>query len=96
LSKYFLSHAYRKARETKKVDELSKQAYDLLARSDIKARLCENLDASLRLPIDIANVISPILYEIAEEENLPFDTMLFALIAKKISDRGVNNNCGRH
>ncbi len=93
LSKYFLPHAYRKARETRKVDELSSLAFDLLARSHVKVMLCEHLDESVKLPIDVANVISPVLYKIAESEDFPFDTMLWALISKKIADRGIKNYC---
>ena len=36
----------------------------------------------------------PMMYLMAEEGNLPFNTTLFALIAKKIADRGVGNYCG--
>jgi hypothetical protein len=55
--------------------------------------LCKHLDESVKLPIDVANIISPVLYEIAESEDLPFDTMLWALILKKIADRGVKDYC---
>ncbi len=50
----------------------------------------KNTDEAIKLPIDVANFISPILYEIAEEGDLPFDTMLWALISKKIADRGAD------
>lgn len=89
----FHLYSLRKLRETKKIDELSNQAYDLLAREDIKKRLCDKLSESVRLPIDAANSISPILYEIAKEGDLPFDTMLWALISRKIIDRGANDYC---
>lgn len=85
--------ALRKARETRKIDELSNQASELLARSHIKEMLCKHLDESVTLPIDVANVIAPLLYENAEKEEFPFDTMLWALISKKIADRGVNDYC---
>lgn len=93
VSKSFLPYLNRKMREAKKINELSNQAYELIARSDIKEKLCEHLDESIKLPIDVANIISPVLYEIAEEGDLPFDTMLWALISKKIADRGVKEYC---
>lgn len=93
ITKIAFPYALRKARETRKIEELSNQASELLARSHIKEMLCKYLDASVTLPIDVANVISPLLYEIAEKEEFPFDTMLWALISKKIADRGVSDFC---
>lgn len=86
-------YTHRIQREKENIRELSEQADELLNRSDVKNRLCEHLDDSIKLPIDVANVISPVLYEVAVENSLPFRSMLFALISKKIADRGVENYC---
>lgn len=80
-----------------KVKELNKKADELLADQKIKDLLCEKLDATVVLPIDAAYKLTPVLYGLAleDEEKVPFDSMLFAVICRKITKQGVENFCGK-
>ena len=80
-----------------KIKEQSKKADAILANEEIKKLLCEKLDATVVLPIDAAYKITPVLYGLAleDEEKVPFDSMLFAIISRKITKQGVENFCGK-
>lgn len=95
LGKKFLLYSNRKMREHLKIAELEKKADEILADEEIKKLLCEKLDATINLPIDAAYKITPVLYGLAleDEEKVPFNTMLFAIISKKIIKQGVENYC---
>lgn len=95
LGRNFLSYSNRKMREHFKVAELEKKADEILADKEIKNLLCEKLDATINLPIDAAYKITPVLYGVAleDEEKVPFNTMLFAIISRKIVKQGVENFC---
>jgi hypothetical protein len=88
-------YANKKAREQWKVAELSEKADDILAQKEIKDLLCEKLDATIVLPIDAAYKITPVLYGLAleDEQKVPFNSMLFAIISRKIVKDGVENFC---
>ena len=88
-------YANKKAREHWKVAELSVKADDILAQKEIKDLLCEKLDATIVLPIDAAYKITPVLYSLAleDEQKVPFNSMLFAIICRKIVKDGVENFC---
>lgn len=94
-TKSLSSYSNRKAREYYKVAELEKKADEILADEEIKKLLCEKLDATINLPIDAAYKITPVLYGLAleDEEKVPFNTMLFAIISRKIVKQGVENYC---
>ena len=95
LNKNFLSFSNRKLREHYKMSELEKKADEILADKEIKNLLCEKLDATISLPIDAAYKITPVLYGVAleDEEKVPFNTMLFAILSRKILNKGVENYC---
>jgi hypothetical protein len=95
--KDFSLYANKKAREHWKVKELSKKADEILAQKEIKDLLCEKLDATVVLPIDAAYKLTPVLYALAleDEEKVPFDSMLFAIISRKITKQGVENFCSK-
>lgn len=78
-----------------KIKEQSKKADEILAYKEIKNLLCEKLDATVVLPIDAAYKITPVLYALAleDETKVPFDSMLFAIISRKITKEGVENFC---
>jgi hypothetical protein len=94
-SKNLSSYSNRKMREHFKIAELEKIADEILADEEIKKLLCEKLDATINLPIDAAYKITPVLYGLAleDEEKVPFSTMLFAIISRKIVKQGVENYC---
>ena len=81
-------------RDYRNVDKLDSQAEELLSREDLRARLCKVLDDSMNLPIDVANAVFPVLYKMSGDE-IARDSMLFALISKKIADRSVTVYCSR-
>ncbi len=87
--------ATKSARKDLKIRELNIKAEEILARQEIKDLLCKNLDATVNLPIDTAYKITPVLYKLALEndENVPFDSMLFAIISRKIVKEGVEDFC---
>jgi hypothetical protein len=89
------NYSNRKTREYFKVAELEKKADEILADQEIKNLLCEKLDATISLPIDVAYKITPVLYGVAleDEEKVPFNTMLFAIVSRKIVKQGVENYC---
>ena len=89
--------ANKKTREHLKLEELSAKADEILAQKEIKDLLCEKLDATIILPIDAAYKLTPVLYGLAleDEEKMPFDSMLFAIICRKIVKEGVENFCGQ-
>ena len=93
--KNLISYTNRKMREQYKISELEKKAEEILADKEIKNLLCEKLDATISLPIDAAYKITPVLYGVAleDEEKVPFNTMLFAIISRKILNKGVENYC---
>lgn len=80
-----------------KVKELNKKADDIIADKEIKDLLCEKLDATVVLPIDAAYKLTPVLYGLAleDEEKVPFDSMLFAIICRNITKQGVENYCDK-
>lgn len=88
--------ATKLARKEMKINDLSIKAEEILARPKIKDLLCENLDAAVNLPIDAAYKITPVLYKLAleDDEKMPFDSMLFAIICRNITKQGVHNYCG--
>lgn len=83
------------ARKDLKIQELNDKAEELLARKEMKGLLCKHLDATVNLPIDAAYKLTPVLYKLALEndKNVPFDSMLFAIICRNIIKQGVNNYC---
>ncbi|HVE56911.1 MAG TPA: hypothetical protein VNB22_08780 [Pyrinomonadaceae bacterium] len=88
--------ATKLARKDLKIQELNEKAEELLARKEMKGLLCKQLDATVNLPIDAAYKLTPVLYKLALEndKNVPFDSMLFAIICRNITKRGVHNYCG--
>jgi hypothetical protein len=86
----------KKARERWKIKELSEKADSILAQQEIKDLLCAKLDATVVLPIDVAYKLTPVLYGLAleDEEKVPFDSLLFAIICRKITKEGVEKYCG--
>jgi len=92
-----ISFSNRKWREKERINDLDKKADAILADPEIKKLLCEKLDATVALPIDAAYKITPVLYAIAleDEEKVPFDSMLFAIVSRKIVKQGVENFCGQ-
>lgn len=91
----FVRNATKKARKELKIKELSFKADEILSQKEVQDLLCEKLDATVNLPIDVAYKITPVLYKLALEndENVPFDSMLFAIISRKITTQGVHNYC---
>jgi len=87
--------ATKLARKEMKLDDLSIKAEELLSRKEMKGLLCKHLDATVNLPIDAAYKLTPVLYKLALEndKNVPFDTMLFAIICRNITKQGVHNYC---
>ena len=88
-------YANKKSREHWKTKELSVKADDILADRKIRDLICEKLDATIVLPIDAAYKITPVLYGLAleDEQKVPFNSMLFAIICRKIVKDGVENFC---
>ena len=88
-------YSKKKGSEMKNIPKLRLDADDILGRPDIKEKLCEILGPSTRLPIDVAHTAVPFLYEFAgeHEEELPRDSMLFAIICTKIAEDGVAEYC---
>ena len=84
-------------RRKMKINELEAKADEILARKETKDLLCEKLDATIALPIDAAYKLTPVLYGLAleNEEKVPFDSMLFAIISRKIVKQGVENYCDK-
>ena len=84
-------------RRKMKIDKLEIKAAEILAQKEIKDLLCEKLDATVVLSIDAAYKLTPVLYGLAleDEEKVPFDTMLFAIISRKITKQGVENFCDK-
>ncbi len=82
-------------KQHRKVAELRKTAAEILAKPAVKKAVCEVLDDSIRLAIDVANAITPVLYRMkGKTADIPKDPMLYAIISKHIADRGVANYCG--
>src|SRR5215203_2872223 len=81
-----VSKANKLARKEIKVEELNAKAEAILTQKEIKDLLCEKLDATVILPIDTAYKITPVLYGLAleDEEQVPFNSKLFAIISRKI------------
>ncbi|HEY8560047.1 MAG TPA: hypothetical protein VIL74_06695 [Pyrinomonadaceae bacterium] len=90
-----VTRAARSARRELKFEELNAKADALLAQNEIKDLLCAKLDATIALPIDAAYKLTPVLYALAleDEKRVPFDSMLFAVICRKITKKGVENFC---
>jgi hypothetical protein len=91
----FVSKAAREGRRELKIEELNDKADGILAQKEIKDLLCEKLDATVILPIDVAYKLTPVLYGLAleDEEKVPFDSMLFAIICRKITKESVEKFC---
>jgi len=87
--------ASTETRKDKKIDELSVKADEFLAKKEIRELLCENLDATVRLPIDAAFKLTPVLYGLASKglHKVPFDSMFFAIVCRKVADQGVESFC---
>ncbi|MEO8650443.1 MAG: hypothetical protein ABI539_14870 [Acidobacteriota bacterium] len=85
----------KKGLEHRNIPRLRRDAEDILNRPDVKEKLCEILDPSMRLPIDVAYSAVPFLYEFAggHKEEIPPDSMLFAIICTKIAEQGVSEYC---
>jgi hypothetical protein len=90
-------YAKRETNKHYKIKELNKKADEILAQKEIKGLLCGKLDATIVLPIDAAYKLTPVLYGLAleDEEKVPFDSMLFAIICRKITKQGVENYCDK-
>jgi hypothetical protein len=90
-----ISKARRRARQEFKIEELNRKADAILTDREIKKSLCEKLDATIVLPIDAAYKLTPVLYALAleNEEKVPFDSMLFAVICRRIVKQGVEKFC---
>ncbi len=81
-------------KQYRKVAELRVTATEILDRPAVKKAICEVLDDSVRLPIDVANAITPVLYQMkAKHNSVPRDSMLYAIISKQIADEGVEKFC---
>jgi hypothetical protein len=91
------SYANQKAREKWNVAGLTTKADEILAKKEIKDLLCDKLDATIVLPIDAAYKLTPVLYALAleDEEKVPFDSMLFAIICRKVASVGVDAFCAK-
>ena len=90
-------YANKKASADLKIKELSEKADTILAGKEIRVLLCEKLDATVVLPIDAAYKITPVLYGLAleDEEKVPFNSMLFAIISRNIVKEGVETFCAK-
>ena len=97
LSGELIRSANKLYRRRMKINELETKAEELLAQNEIKDLLCEKLDATIVLQIDAAYKLTPVLYGLAleDEEKVPFDSMLFAIICRKIVKEGVENFCDK-
>ena len=97
LSGELIRSANKLYRRRMKIKELEAKADEILAQKEIKDLLCEKLDATIALPIDAAYKLTPVLYGLAleDEEKVPFDSMLFAIISRKIVKQGVENFCDK-
>ncbi|MGH9947925.1 MAG: hypothetical protein ACRD6X_12095 [Pyrinomonadaceae bacterium] len=83
-----------KIRDHKQIVKLTETAIEFLARPEIKKAVCAVLDKSIRLPIDVANAVVPVLYDMPDDKRrIPRDSMLFAIISRRIADKGVENYC---
>lgn len=93
--KFSINSANESIRERINFDELTVKADELLAEKEIKDLLCANLDAKVKLPIDAAYKLTPVLYELAakDEKRIPLDATLFAIICRKITKKGTENYC---
>ena len=91
----FITSANKKVRRELKLEELAAKAEALLAEKDIKDLLCANLDATVNQPVEAAYKLTPVLYDLAkkDEPRVPLDSYLFAIIARQIAARGVENYC---
>jgi len=91
----FYSVAVAETDKLYKITELTAKADEILAQPEIRDLICANLDAAATLPIDIAYKLTPVLYELAlkDEEKLPLNSTLFAIICRKITDQDVQNYC---
>lgn len=89
--------ANKKAREQMKIREWNVKAEDILAERKTRDLICEKLDPTVVLPVDVAYKITPVLYGLAleDEEKVPFNSMLFAIISRKIVEQGVENYCAK-
>ena len=78
-----------------KYTDFSRRADEIIERKLIKSELRAVLDEKMLLPIDIAHAITPILYQhsLNYPNYLSLEPRLFAFIAIKISEKGVNNYC---
>ncbi len=78
-----------------RVAELTANAENILAQKETKELLCAKLDASVKLPIDAAYKLTPVLYKLAleNEENVPMNSTLFAIICRKLTTAGVDKYC---
>ena len=91
----FAAYGNKKLREKMQIADLNAKADELLAQKEIKDLLCANLDAKVKLPIDAAYKITPVLYDLAvkDEEKIPLNATLFAIICRKITEKGTQKYC---
>lgn len=82
-------YSIQKGRDLRKIDAVEQEAKRIVGESKVKDLLCGLLTPEHRLPIDIASVIVPALYEFADSRIYPVrrDVFLFAAICRELSKR---------
>ena len=68
----FAVYANKVARKKMKIDELTEQAEELLAKKEFMELICENLDAKVVLLIDAAYKLTPVLYNLTQKDEKSF------------------------
>jgi hypothetical protein len=93
----FVMKTVREARNKFKIKELGEKADEIMARPKIKDLICSKVGATTVLPIDAAYRITPSLHKLAlkEENDIPVNSLLFAIICRKITQQGVANYCAK-
>lgn len=91
----FLLKMTKKASAELKIKELSVQADEIISRPNVKKSLCAKLKDNDVLPIEVAYKITPVLYKMAQKDEIPTDSILFAIIARKIAEQGAAFYCVR-
>lgn len=89
----FLKKQFRETRKRLNVDELMVKAGEILASPVVKKSLCAKLKDNDVLPIEVAYKITPVLYKMAKKDEIPVNSLLFALIARKIAEQGAAFYC---
>lgn len=93
--KLFLPRWLKNAEKHFEFSVYSKRADEVLERKAVKDELCQALNDSMTLPLEIATAITPVLYEHSKSypDHLPPEPRLFAFISIKLADKGVKNYC---